>query len=72
MAVDTAAKRFSMLNFGDGTTIHLLFQSDGVVDADDRIHLLDLYNGFALAAQFIGMERTLFRRVQSRVFGRVN
>lgn len=47
MAVDTAAKRFSMLNFGSGVHIHLTFQADGQVDADDRLQLLDLYNGFA-------------------------
>ena len=46
MAVDTAAKRFSMLNFGTGVHVHLTFQSDGTVDADDRMQLLDLYNGF--------------------------
>ena len=47
MAVDSAAKRFSMLNFGDGTTIHLLFEVDGAVDLDDRQHLLDCYVGIA-------------------------
>lgn len=48
MAVDTAAKRFSMLNFAGGSHIHLTFQTDGQIDADDRIQLLDLYNGFSL------------------------
>lgn len=46
MAIDTAEKRFSMLNFGDGTHIHMTFQADGAVSADDRFHLLDLYSGF--------------------------
>lgn len=58
MAVDTAAKRFSMLNFGTGVHVHLTFQSDGVIDADDRHHLLDLYSGFAaisLPAESPGM-----------------
>lgn len=45
MAVDTREKRFAMLNFGDGTHIHAMFEADGVVDADDRAHLLDLYGG---------------------------
>ena len=45
MPVDTAEKRFSMLNFGDGTNVHLLFQVDGAVDLDDRQHLLDCYSG---------------------------
>ena len=50
MAVDTAEKRFSMLNFGDGTTIHLLPEPDGTVDLDDRQHFLDCYSGIAFAA----------------------
>lgn len=50
MAVDSAEKRFSMLNFGDGTTIHLLFEHDGSVDLDDRQHLLDCYSGNAFGA----------------------
>ena len=49
MAIDTAAKRFSMLNFGDGTNIHLLFEPDGAVDLDDRQHLLDCYGGVAFS-----------------------
>ncbi len=50
MAVDTLEKRFSMLNFGGTGTIHLLFEDDGSVDADDRAHLLDLYSGIALGS----------------------
>ena len=53
MAVDTAEKRFSMLNFGDGTNIHLLFEPDGAVDLDDRQHLLDCYSGIAFAAPVV-------------------
>ena len=49
MAVDTAEKRFSMLNFGDGATVHLLPEPDGAVDLDDRQHLLDCYSGIAFA-----------------------
>lgn len=45
MAIDTAAKRFSMLNFSYGVEVHLLFETDGTVDQDDRVHLLDLYGG---------------------------
>ena len=51
MAVDSTEKRFSMLNFGDGTTIHMLFQTDGSgVNLDDRQHLLDCYSGIAFGA----------------------
>ena len=51
MAVDTRHKRMSMLNFGDGTNIHVLFEADaGAVELDDRAHLLDLYSGIALAS----------------------
>lgn len=45
MAVDTREKRFSMLNFGDGTHLHATFEADGTVDLDDRQHLLDCYSG---------------------------
>lgn len=50
MAIDSRQKRFSMLNFGDGSTIHALFEADGAVDLDDRQHLLDCYSGIAFAA----------------------
>ncbi len=53
MAIDTAEKRFSMLNFGSTGTVHLLFEPDGAVDADDRAHLLDLYSGIALGAPVV-------------------
>ena len=49
MAVDTREKRFSMMSFGDGAILHVLFESDGAVDLDDRQHLLGLYSGIALA-----------------------
>ncbi len=50
MAVDTREKRFSMLNFGDGTTIHTLPEADGAIDLDDRQHLLDCYSGNSFGA----------------------
>lgn len=50
MAVDTREKRFSMLNFGDGTHVHATFEADGSVDLDDRQHLLDCYSGIAFGA----------------------
>lgn len=53
MAVDTREKRMSMLNFGDGCSLHLLFEADGTVDADDRLHLLDLYSGIAAAGGIV-------------------
>lgn len=57
MAVDTAEQRFSMMNFGDGATIHLLPEPDGSVDLDDRQHLLDLYSGIALGGVVVGFVR---------------
>lgn len=45
MAIDTAAKRLSALNFGRGI---LLPAPDGTIDAGDKATLLNLYNGFAL------------------------
>ncbi len=50
MAIDTREKRFSMLNFGAGRNSRTLFEADGAVDADDRLHLLGLYSGIAAAA----------------------
>lgn len=53
MSVDTREKRFSMLNFGDGSHIHATFEVDGAVDLDDRQHLLDCYSGIAFGATVI-------------------
>lgn len=50
MAVDTASKRFSMLNFGQDDNV-MLFEVDGAVDADDRAHLLGLYSGITLSSR---------------------
>lgn len=47
MAVDTKAKRYSMLGFVV-PSINLVIVDDGVSDAD-RITMLSLYNGIALA-----------------------
>lgn len=46
MAIDTLAKRFSMLNFGDGNNFHLLPAPSGDFYRDDLLQLLDLYGGF--------------------------
>ena len=54
MAVDTREKRFSMLNFGDGSHIHATFEADGSVDLDDRQHLLDCYSGIAFGGAPVG------------------
>jgi hypothetical protein len=47
MAIDTRQKRFSMLNFSWVPGVSL-FEADGAVDADDRLHLLHLYSGISL------------------------
>lgn len=54
MAVDTREKRFSMLNFGDGSHSHATFEADGAVDLDDRQHLLDCYSGIAWGVVVVG------------------
>jgi hypothetical protein len=59
MAVDTAEKRFSMLNFGDGNHWHMTFQVDGSVDLDDRQHLLDCYSGIVFQGGVAPSERTM-------------
>lgn len=47
MAIDTAAKRYSMENFGNPIITPLIIP-DGTVEASDRAHFLNLYSGIAL------------------------
>ena len=54
MAIDTAAKQMSMLNFWDGTNIHVLPIPDGAYDSADRQHLLDCYSGIAFGGALVG------------------
>jgi len=59
MAVDTAAKRLSMLGFGD---IHAFgVTPTGTVDAEARASFLDLYQGIAIGFNVVSPdpERTL-------------
>lgn len=59
MAIDTRAKRFSMLNFSEGDC--LLPDADGSFDSADRAFLLGLYAGISLSAvpTVPGLEFTL-------------
>ncbi len=50
MALDTKAKRMSMLAFCHSGHWHQHFEVDGAVDADDRAVLLHLYGGNAFDA----------------------
>ena len=68
--IDSREKRFSMMGFGDGTHIHVTFEADGAVDADDRAHLLDLYSGIALAgggAGFVAAQLAAHKFLGQRV-----
>lgn len=47
MAVDSAAKRFSMMELGAGVGLVLI--PDGAIGAQDRSDLLDLYVGLSLS-----------------------
>ena len=67
MAVDSAAKRFAMMSFGQ-TSSPVVFEPDGTVDADDRADLLFLYGGIALAS--IGVN-TAAKRFAMMSFGYV-
>jgi len=49
MAIDTKAKRMSMLYIASPIMWGAHFEVDGAVDADDRAHLLHIYGGNALA-----------------------
>ncbi len=46
MAVDTAEKRYSAINFGL-PWFRTLPEVDGGIEADDRLHLMGLYSGIA-------------------------
>jgi len=48
MAVDTAAKRYSMENFANPIITPLIIP-DGVIAANDRTHFLSLYSGIVLS-----------------------
>ena len=48
MAVDTKAKRMTMLSVSSPLAWAHHFEIDGAVDADDRAHLLHIYGGNAL------------------------
>lgn len=49
MALDTAANRYSMLNFGRPPVVPMIIP-DGTIDASDRAHFLNLYSGISLSA----------------------
>lgn len=60
MAIDTAEKRMSALNFGL-PWFRVLPEVDGGIEADDRQHLLGLYSGIAASVvpDGVGVEFTL-------------
>ena len=55
MAVDSAEKRFSMIEFGDGS-MGMMFEVDSAVDLDDRQHLLGCYSGIAFGTVSLSPE----------------
>lgn len=59
MAIDTATKRYSILNFGRVPTFPLFVPSGTTVDAGDRSHLLNMYSGIALGEIVIPQTITL-------------
>lgn len=61
MAIDSRERRFSMLNFGDGTHIHATVEADGTIDLDDRQHLLDCYSGIAFAGGAVARKPRIIR-----------
>ena len=69
MAIDTAAKQMSMLNFGDGSNIHVLPIPDGAYDSADWQHLLGLYSGIAFAAPHIHRAETIMDAIVTAVTG---
>jgi len=75
MAIDTTEKKLSLMTFGDPTPETLPF-ADGSLDVGDKQHFLNLYSGITAGAPggvtLMAMERSKFRRVFGRIFGRVN
>jgi len=53
MAIDTKAKRMSMLSAASPLAWQHLFEVDGSVDADDRAQLLHMYGGIAFTAALL-------------------
>lgn len=49
MAIDSAGKRYSMMNFGVNPVIPMIIP-DGTIAASDRSHFLNLYSGIDLGA----------------------
>lgn len=49
MAIDTAAKRYSMMSFGGGGGLTLLPAPDGTISTADMQHLLGCYSGISFA-----------------------
>ena len=45
MAINTPAKRLNMMSVASPIGFFPLFQVDGLIDADDRAHLLHYYGG---------------------------
>lgn len=61
MAIDTAAKRYSMINLAHHHAILII--PDGTIGDADRAHLLGLYSGIALGEPTVGVpSRAVFRR----------
>jgi hypothetical protein len=73
--LDTRSKRASSVQvLGPATLTPVL--PDGTIGQGDRQHIAWTYSGIAAAAPggvtLMAMERTKFRRMFGRVFGRVN
>jgi hypothetical protein len=72
MAVDTRDRRASVLLLAEPFG-RVLPHPDGAVTQPDRQQLSLFYRGIsALAANIMAVERSIGRRLQSRIFGRVN
>lgn len=76
MAIDTAAKRKSCIGIGLISIRPGVIPDGSNLSAAQRLHTDLLYSGIAAGApggvSLMAQERATFRRVGSRVFGRVN
>ena len=61
MAVDTAVKRYSMIAFRCGIGRRITPIPDSAFDADDRLHLMGLYQGISADSVAAGVLKIYMR-----------
>lgn len=68
MAIDSAKKRYSVLNFGRQSLLPLPIP-DGTIHDGDRYHFLSLYYGIAIDPTVVLLQSRWADRMEGRVVG---